>query len=115
MLVLAPHGGGKSAYRLMVQGQCLPLSDRSDILGVLYLPDDLLLGKLRNGEPIHTADHVRAILSQSLCTLLDTLSRAKIGPALYRDLKRSRLAWYCREYVPHVLSPTEVLSVYSTL
>lgn len=59
ILIFAPHGGGKSAYRLMVQSQCWPLSDRLNMLGVLYLPPDPVLEKLRHGAPIHTSDHVR--------------------------------------------------------
>jgi hypothetical protein len=110
VILFAPRGGGKTAHRVMVQSQCCPLRPQADVLAVPHTNFGRILAGY-HGDPaqIRAEDHIREILRQGLRGLLDALCN---DPDLAISLPaplRSRLAWFCRELAPHLVSPLEIL------
>jgi len=102
-LLFAPRGGGKTAYRLILQDQCRPADRCSDVLAVPYISFDTVL---RAGlDRVDTAAHVHEILRNGLLSFLETLcDRARVvalpGP------QRTRLVQFLRHL--DVVDPVQI-------
>jgi len=96
-LVFAPRGGGKTAYRVMVERRSRPVTSNSPVLSISYT----------SFEQGSTA-HVRAILGQGVQAFLDALCRDDAMASRFPVLQRSRLSWFCDQFAPETLTPFAV-------
>jgi len=108
-LVFAPRGSGKTAYRVMVQNQCYPLSAHSDVLAILYTSFDIFFQPHLISQLARIDLHIKAILNKGLYALLNTLCQKQEMVNSIFPPQRCRLAWFYRTFAPQALSPIELL------
>jgi len=109
-LIFAPRGGGKTAYRVMVQSQCCPADPRSDVLAVLHTYFEPILARVGTPEGVDAESHIRMILKGGVRALLDTLCRYQERAEDFPRHQRSRLAWFLRRFAPGEVGPIKVLT-----
>jgi hypothetical protein len=111
MVVYAARGCGKSAHRIMVTRTCRPQVRDSDILAIPYtdfgsLPDQLL----RDPGAFRLNQHLAEILRSGVTIFLEAIAQdCNLAKRLAPEWL-SRLKWFCKQFVPAVLSATELLS-----
>jgi hypothetical protein len=109
-LVFAPRGGGKTAYRVMVQSQCCPADSRSGVLAVLYTSFEPILARIKTSGDVGAESHIRMILGDGVRALLDTLCQHRGRADDFPRHQRSRLAWFLRRFAPEEVGPIKVLT-----
>jgi len=109
-LVFAPRGGGKTAYRVMLQRQCCPHQLDSTVLAVSYTSFEPALASFRERRQVSAEAHVRAILRSGLSALLNTLCWSQERARAFPSSQRSCLAWFLRTFDPPGLSAGRALA-----
>ncbi|MBN1177749.1 MAG: winged helix-turn-helix transcriptional regulator [Anaerolineae bacterium] len=108
-LLFAPRGGGKTAYRVMLQDQCCPASVDSNVLAVQYTSFEFALRELGERGRIDVETHIRKILWNGLPVLWDALCKNRKRAADFPAAQRDQLGGWLKQFAPASIEPAQVL------
>lgn len=132
IVVFAPRGGGKSAFRVMLASQAAPRSPDSLNLAVEYTNFDSIIVKQRTQQRIYMEDHLPGLFQAGVRALLeafgcrgfseqagnepDFLREARFKRALaFQPVARSRLAQMIHLYDPEALTSETLYETFQYL
>jgi hypothetical protein len=117
-LIFAQRGGGKSAARIMLQSECLPLSKSSTILAVPFTDFSPFAEDFTSVQAFTLQDYLKVIIRTSITQLFAALCTSPNKETFLNTRQLGEFVYWLDEYVPRWKSTSylnDIIRIISSL